>query len=1108
MTQSTEPVLDRTRRWLLVSVTLLAMAMSSAVVAPAPADEEVAPDRAALNAAIDKAKTHRKAALDLYKEGKLNEAAKAGGEAVSVLLDLPAAREDAGAVSLLSSLGMLCYATRNLQAARSAWEAVLAHREKTLPPDHPDLRTAQRDLCVVLTEFGELRAARKLGEEVLASCVRSLSDNHRETQKARFTLAPVLIQLGDLEGARSLQEKVLEVWSRTLPSDNLDVQMARLNLADTLRTLGDLERSRSLNEAALAALAPAPQEQNPTVKALRIDVELTLKGNLSLTLEMLGDLPRALPLRQEVLDARLRALPEDHSDVQLARSSLGVILYRLGDVEVARSLHEQALEVWSRTLPLDHYLVQFARNNLSSALLAAGETEAAKALQEKSLSALAAAVEPDQPHLQTLRLNLATTLRTSGDLKGARSLEESALASLSRSVGPNHVETLRARFHLSCTLRELGELEAARALEDEVLAAFRRTLPAGHPYRLAAQAAHAATLLGLGDGVATCATLKELASGIEAQASDVGSGLSPRHLEGLAAVSRRHLDQFLSLTSASGAAPCRDSLAPEGFRLVEELRGVGVAALRRLRLMERWSSDREVTQRLHEARVARGRLSYLADKGRRGKLEAADADSAASATLQRDRAESALRARVEALGGASLSEREVDPKAIGAALPGEAVAVGYWTYTPPVDADPRGKGRGSQTLLLAHVVESSGAVERIELGPLSSVEAAVDAWRRAAAPMADRSLSRPRKTTATSEGEVRRLGEELRRIVVDPLLPKLSHAQRWIVAADGPLHLVALDALPYGDGLVGDRWTVELRTTLSELPAANAPAPKEGSLLAIGGADFDAAPAADPVGSQLNAGLVALASPAAQSPATLRGGHTRFAPLPASVREVEAILGLFGGEAKGAVSLSGAAASKAAFLARASEARFLHLATHAYFAPETVTSLGEMHAIDPEFSLVRRSAASEELRGLAPSVLCGLAFAGANLPPASPSADSSILTAEELALVDLSRCELAVLSACETSVGVRRAGQGLASLERALAMAGVRASLTSLWAVPDDATRELMVEFYRRFRVLKEPKGKALWEAKMSLRRQKNPDGSTKHPFGAWAGWVLVGEQR
>jgi CHAT domain-containing protein len=140
-------------------------------------------------------------------------------------------------------------------------------------------------------------------------------------------------------------------------------------------------------------------------------------------------------------------------------------------------------------------------------------------------------------------------------------------------------------------------------------------------------------------------------------------------------------------------------------------------------------------------------------------------------------------------------------------------------------------------------------------------------------------------------------------------------------------------------------------------------------------------------------------------------------------------------------------------------------------------------------------------------LLCGLALAGANLPPDARGEAPGILTAEEIALMDLPNCELAVLSACETSLGRRqRAGQGLASLQQALHAAGVRTAITSLWSVPDEATRELMTDFYRRIWLDRTPKAQALWEAKCTLRQAKSADGSPRFQVRDWAAWVLSGD--
>jgi CHAT domain-containing protein len=71
-------------------------------------------------------------------------------------------------------------------------------------------------------------------------------------------------------------------------------------------------------------------------------------------------------------------------------------------------------------------------------------------------------------------------------------------------------------------------------------------------------------------------------------------------------------------------------------------------------------------------------------------------------------------------------------------------------------------------------------------------------------------------------------------------------------------------------------------------------------------------------------------------------------------------------------------------------------------------------------------------------------------------------TAREILDLDLD-AELVVLSGCDTGRG-RITGDGVLGLGRAFLSAGARSVLVSLARVEDEATRELMVRFYRELR--------------------------------------------
>ncbi|WP_421764246.1 CHAT domain-containing tetratricopeptide repeat protein [Ekhidna sp.] len=184
---------------------------------------------------------------------------------------------------------------------------------------------------------------------------------------------------------------------------------------------------------------------------------------------------------------------------------------------------------------------------------------------------------------------------------------------------------------------------------------------------------------------------------------------------------------------------------------------------------------------------------------------------------------------------------------------------------------------------------------------------------------------------------------------------------------------------------------------------------------------------------------------------------------------------------------------------QATEAKFkeitspslLHIATHGFFLPESKTSGEKVFGVE-----VNQAKDNPLLRS-------GLMLADAEQTMGAATqgtevntANNGVLTAYEVITLDLKNTDLVVLSACETGLGEIKAGEGVYGLQRAFQVAGAESVIMSLWKVSDEATMQLMTNFYKEWMGGK-PKEEAFFAAQRMLR------ASFPEPY-YWGAFVML----
>jgi len=428
-----------------------------------------------------------------------------------------------------------------------------------------------------------------------------------------------------------------------------------------------------------------------------------------------------------------------------------------------------------------------------------------------------------------------------------------------------------------------------------------------------------------------------------------------------------------------------------------------------------------------------------------------------------------------------LKPRIVEVQQVAAALPKGSALVEFQRYDP-FDGKKKPDERWGEARYLALVLKPDASIAAIDLGPAAPIE------------------ERIQQALAASEqklGDAQQLWAQVGDQILGPLAPALSGVQALFVSPDGELNRIPFAALPAPgrSTLLTETLQLRLLTTGRELLELAQPSSKGKSApLVVANPAYDQF--ASGAGTRRATATAAAPDSAFAETSQQRSAdlqNLRWAPLPGTAKEGQAIATL-----TKARLLSGEQATAAAVQGTPAP-RVLHIASHAFFLADRAK---------PAVGKTAGAGASgvAALQGESPLLRSGIALAGANQASTtgsrSDTADDGYLTALEVTQLDWKGTELVVISACESGKGEIQAGEGVYGLKRAIAVAGARSSLLSLWKVDDRATAAFMESFYNKLKAGM-PRADALAKTQQEFR--EHAIAGWRHPY-VWAAFQLSGD--
>ena len=931
-------------------------------------------------------------------------------------------------------------------------------RETILGSEHPDILSTLNKLGNLSYYQGLYSKAEIYMQRALVISEKSLGSQHSDTATRINNLALFFHKQGLYAKAEPLYKRALSINEESLGTEHASVVPNLNNLAALYEHQGLYTKAESMYKRALLIYEKALGYEHPGTA--------TILSNLAQLYTIVGLYADAEEKAVRALTIREKALGLDHLDTGISVNNLATIYYRQGVYDKAELYIRRGLGVIEKVLGPEHPDAATILNNLARLFDDQGLYSKAEPIYRRVLAIRERALGSEHPDTSSSINNLAYLNAEQGNYIKAEFLFKRGLAAYEKTLGPRHPATATSLNNLAMLFHDQGLYSKAEPLYHRALEINENALGLEH--------SATATILGnLG-----------LLYGRQGNYSK-GDPLMRRALS----IQLRLIQREASYLAAEKRQSYVNTFG-NGFWVAFSTakRGDSGANLALFSRLNRQGLLQEIEKRQAQLASLPGPQQATFTELRKVSQQLASFSiSPSQRHLLIDRQE-LLEKQLYRLVP-QLIPRVVEVQQVASALPASSALIEFQRYGPfdgtKSKSSPWGKPR-----YLALVLKANGSVAAVDLGPAAVIEERIQQALRA---------------TQEQLSDANQLWGQVGKQVLDPLGPALKGVQTLFVSPDVELNRIPFAALPApgGKALLADALQLRLLTTGRELlDLAQPRSQAKTAALVVANPAFDqlasnaSVPAvrpADPVelpfgigGQQRSADLATL----------------RWSALPGTAKEGQAIAAL-----TGATLLSGSQASATAIEKQAAP-RILHIASHGYFLANQPASPPGKRSSSNSGLPPMGSLPTANLQGESPLLRSGIVLAGANKAAAgaglsnSDRGDDGYLTALEITQLDWKGTELVVISACESGKGDIQAGEGVYGLKRAIAVAGARSSLLSLWKVDDAATAAFMQSFYEK---LKTGQGRAdaLATTQREFRNHSIP--GWRHPY-VWAAFQLSGD--
>ncbi len=980
-----------------------------------------------------------------YYQGYYGDAILFGEETLNIIEKTFGKKNPEYVTTLVNLANYNYYSNKYSQAIQLGTEA-LELIEQIFGKESPDYAMSLNDLANYNYSMGHYMDAVRLSTKALDIMKTSNGSNNPEYATILNTLANCYYGLGNYTDAIEFSTEALNIRETTLGMEHPDYALSLNNMADYYASSGNYAESIRLATEALNIRENVFGKNHPEYamslnnlahyygligdysEAIRLGTEALeliekLLGNnnqyyaaslsnLSTYNTYLGNYAEAIRLEDKALNIRKQVLGKEHIDYAASLNNLASYNYYLGNCSEAIGLCTEALRIERNVLGESHPDYATTLNNLAEYNASVGNYAEAIRLATEALDIRAKTLGTNHPDFAMSLNNLANYFSDAGYYAEAVKLGTKALNTIEKSYGKDHPNYATSLNNLAFYNYNSGNYSEAMRLGLETLKIRENLLGMQHPDYATCLADLAAYSFKYGstDAVGYCV-----------EATEALREIVRRTFADLTARERNLFwDKYKAwfegtIHSIAYDMPL-DSLAENGYNGALMAKGLLLNSEMELSTLLKESGDEEVANIYNNLKNLRLQINKLYEMPIAERPLDADSLERAAQGLERQLVQ---RSKVY---GDYTANLVIDWKQVRQKLGSGEMAVEFVSF--PL--------RNDSVMYAAYCLRKDMPLPKMV------------------------PLFEERQLTSIDKG-LYLSSDALYNLVWKPLEDEMEGVNTVYFSPSGELYNIPVENLPvdgntYNSDLRGYR-----RLSSTRQLALRRDGVEVAEAAVYGGLkyDTDTVTLANDSRKYRTAEPVQWSSRAVADSLNLRDGVYELPATKIEAEEIDKALETARIDTKLYTDTIGTEASFKAL--SGSGVNALHIATHGFYWTEReATQLDGLAFLNTDMPTV-----VQEDKALTRS---GLLFAGANTAlkglPLPDGVEDGVLTAKEIAGMDLRGLDLVALSACQTGLG-EITGDGVFGLQRGFKKAGANTLLMSLWKVDDTATQLLMTQFYK-----------------------------------------------